>query len=121
MEAHHIFYGIVKRKIGCIGCRYLAQSLGHRGKQFWQAVMVNHKVRHLKQSFVALKIRFRVEMIFRTQFARAPRLPLGKREDYRATVKPVNAFLLCCSISGKNLGRGLSARRPVEFSFPEQS
>jgi hypothetical protein len=33
---------------------------------------VNHKVRHLEQSFVALKICVRVEMIFHTQFARAP-------------------------------------------------
>jgi hypothetical protein len=37
--------------------------------------MVNHKVRHLEQSFVTLKIRVRVEMTFHTPFARAPNAP----------------------------------------------
>ena len=41
-----------------------------RGKQFWQVVMVDDQVRHLKQSFVALKIRVRPEVAFSTQFAR---------------------------------------------------
>jgi len=36
--------------MGGVGCRYLAQSSGDRGKQFWQVMMVNHKVRHLEQS-----------------------------------------------------------------------
>ena len=39
-------------------------------------MMVNYEVRHLKQSFVTAKIRFRVEVTFCTQFARAPINPL---------------------------------------------
>ena len=62
----HIFYWIVESEMGSVGRRYLAQSSGHRGKQFWQVVMVNHKVRHLEQSFVTRKIRVRVEMTFHT-------------------------------------------------------
>ena len=50
----------------------------------------------------------------------SPESPLGKREDYRASIKLANAFLLCCSISGKSRGRGLSAWQSVEFRFPEQ-
>ena len=56
-----------------------------RGKQFWQAVMVDHKVRHLEQSFVALKIRVRIEVAFRTQFARA-HSPSANGTDYSAIV-----------------------------------
>ncbi len=107
--------------MGSVSRRYLAQSSGHRWKQFWQVVMVNHKVRHLEQSFVTLKICVRVEMTFHTQFARAPNAPLGKREDYRTPAEAVNAFLLSCSISGKDRGRGLSVWQSVEFRFPEQS
>jgi hypothetical protein len=55
--------------------------------------MVNHKVRHLEQSFVALKIRVRVEMTFGTQFARAPTSPLGKREDYSPRSLHANCFI----------------------------
>jgi len=116
-----MFYWIVESEMGSVGRRYLAQSSGHRGKQFWQVVMVNHKVHHLEQSFVRLKIRVRVEMTFHTQFARAPNVPLGKREDYRAPAEAANAFLLSCSISGKGRGRGLSVWQSVEFRFPEQS
>ncbi len=56
--------------------------------------MVNNKVRHLEQSFVALKIRVRVEMTFRTQFARAPLTPLGILVDYSAGVSDVKSFFL---------------------------
>ena len=52
MTAHYIFHGIVKREMPGIRCRYVAQVLRQRGKQFWQVVVVNHKVRHLEQSFV---------------------------------------------------------------------
>jgi hypothetical protein len=110
-----------KSEVGGVGCCDLAQSSGHHGKQLWQAVVVNHKVRHLEQSFVALQVRVRAEMTFHTQFARAPNFPLGKREDYRAPAEPANAFLLSCSISGKGRGRGLSVWQSVEFRFPEQS
>jgi hypothetical protein len=38
-------------------------------------VTVNHKVRHLEQSFVTRKIRVRVEMTFHTYLGRAPKRP----------------------------------------------
>ena len=53
----------------------MAESSRHRDKQLRQAVMVDHKVRHLEQSFVALKICVRLEVAFNTQFARALLLP----------------------------------------------
>src|SRR5258705_3640506 len=62
----HIFYWIVESEMGSAGRRYLTQSSGHRGKQFWQVVIVNHKVRHLETSFVTRKIRVTVEMTFST-------------------------------------------------------
>jgi hypothetical protein len=51
------------------------QSSGHRRKQFWHVVMVDHKVRHLKQSFVALKISVRIEMISALSLRESPPLP----------------------------------------------
>ena len=53
----------------------------HRGKQFGQAVMVDHEVRHLQQSFVAPKIRVKFEVDCLNSNCASPR-PLGKRGDY---------------------------------------
>jgi hypothetical protein len=58
--------------MGSVRGNDLAQSLGHRQKQFWQAVMVDHLVCHIEQSLVTAKIRFSLEMTVPTQFARAP-------------------------------------------------
>jgi hypothetical protein len=111
VESHYVFYGIVEREVGCVRCRYLAQSSGHRRKQFWQVVVVDHKVRHLKKSFVALKISVRIEMTLRTQSARVPTPSRSKREDHRGAVESANTFWRAVPISGKNRGdRSLPGR-----------
>jgi hypothetical protein len=85
MKAHHVFYGIVKREVGCVCRGYLAHSLRHRDEQFRQGVMVDDEIRHLEQRFIASELCVRIEVMICNQFARAQlNSPLGKRADYSA-------------------------------------
>src|SRR5882724_6470632 len=100
MQTHYIFYRIVKREVsGVRGCD-LAQPSRYCDKQFGQTVMVDHEVRHLEQSFVAAKIRLRIDVSVQTQFAR-PATPLGKRGDYSAGDSSDNTLFLLVPVSGK--------------------
>jgi hypothetical protein len=65
--------------------------------------MVDHKVRHLEQSFVALKFCVRIEWLS-VLICASPLTPSANGTDYSAVVCPVNAFLSFVSVFRKNCG-----------------
>ena len=72
--------------------------------------MVDHKVCHLEQSFVAPKICVRIEVTVCTQFARASLTPSANGTDYSAMVYLVNRlFFFCSDFRKKRWARALSA------------
>ena len=56
--------------MGCVSCCDFKQPFRQRRKQFGQAMVANHEVRHLQQSFVAPKVRVKLELVHRTQITR---------------------------------------------------